>query len=132
VERGPPLGCHLAHVDHGLGVVGVHMKDGRVDHAGHVGGVRRGARHAGVRGEADLVVGHHVHGAMRGVGRQVGQVECLVHDPLARERRVPVDQDGHHLERRGGGPRSGPGEDLIQDQVGGQEPLTRLPSLSPQ
>ena len=38
----------------GLRVVGVHVEDGRVDHPGHVGRVGGGARHAGVRGEADL------------------------------------------------------------------------------
>lgn len=44
-----------------------------------------------------LVVHHHVDGAVGGVGRQVGKVERLVHEALARERRVAVNQDGHHL-----------------------------------
>ena len=54
VEGVPPIGRHLADVHHGLGVVGVDVEDGGVDHARHVGGVGGGARHAGVRGEADL------------------------------------------------------------------------------
>lgn len=54
VEGAPPLGRHFAHVHHGLGVVGVDVEDGSVDDAGHVRGVRRGASHPGIRGEADL------------------------------------------------------------------------------
>uniref|UniRef100_A0A146YLN3 Uncharacterized protein n=1 Tax=Fundulus heteroclitus TaxID=8078 RepID=A0A146YLN3_FUNHE len=96
VERGPPLRRHLADVDDGFGVVGVDVEDRRVDDARHVRRVRRGTRHAGVGGEADLVVDHHVHGAVGGVGRQVGQVESLVHDALTREGCVSVHQDGHH------------------------------------
>ena len=34
---------------------------------------------------------------MRGVGGQVAQVERLVDDALARERRVAVQQNAHHL-----------------------------------
>lgn len=33
VEGGPPLGRHVAHVHHALGVVRVHVEDGRVDDA---------------------------------------------------------------------------------------------------
>lgn len=44
-----------------------------------------------------LVVDHHVYGAVSGVGRQVGQVESLVHDSLTCERSVAVKEDGHHL-----------------------------------
>lgn len=40
VERGAPLGGHVAHVHHGLRVVAVHVEDGRVDYAGHVCGGR--------------------------------------------------------------------------------------------
>lgn len=47
-----------------------------------------------------LVVDHHVDCAVRGVGRQVRQVEGLVHDALARERSIAVQQDGHHLSNR--------------------------------
>lgn len=125
VEGGSPLSRHLADVDDGFGVVGVHVEDGSVDDTSHVCGVRRGAGHARVGGEADLqtrrqrgvctagcvsgsrsvslwrylVVDHDVHGAVCGVGRQVGQVEGLIDDALTGERGVSVQQDGHHLRR---------------------------------
>ena len=51
---GPPLGGHLTDVHDGLGVVGVHVEDGRVDDARDVGAVGRGTRHTRVRREADL------------------------------------------------------------------------------
>lgn len=44
-----------------------------------------------------LVVDHHVYRAVCGVERQVGQVERLVNDTLARECSVAVQQDRHHL-----------------------------------
>lgn len=47
-----------------------------------------------------LVVDHHVHSAVGGVGRQVAQVEGLVHDALASKRGIPVQQDGHDLQTR--------------------------------
>lgn len=46
-----------------------------------------------------LVVDDNVHGAVRGVGRQVRQVEGFVDDTLTGESCVSVDQDGHHLEK---------------------------------
>lgn len=54
VEGGPPLRRHPAHVHDGLGVVGVHVEDGRIDDPGHVGGVGGGAGHSRVCCEADL------------------------------------------------------------------------------
>ena len=44
-----------------------------------------------------LVVDDNVDGAMRGVRGQVAQVERLIDDALARERRVAVQQYAHHL-----------------------------------
>ena len=52
---------------------------------------------AGVGGEANLVVAHDVDGAVRGVLRQVGEMEGLVHDPLPRERCVAVQQHWQNL-----------------------------------
>lgn len=48
-----------------------------------------------------LVVDHHVDGTMCGVGRQLAEVEGLVHDSLPSEGCVAVYQDGHHLGGRG-------------------------------
>lgn len=44
-----------------------------------------------------LVVDHHVYCAVCGVGGEVRQVEGLVNDPLACERSITVQQNGHHL-----------------------------------
>lgn len=54
VEGVPPLSCHTAHIDHSLWVVCVHMEDGCIDHPRHISGVRGGASHSGICGEADL------------------------------------------------------------------------------
>lgn len=45
---------------------------------------------------------------MGGVGGQVAQVEGLIHDALAGERSVSVQEDGHHL-GEGKPPRSAAG-----------------------
>lgn len=44
-----------------------------------------------------LVVHHDVDGAMGGVGGQVTQVECLVHNALASKSGISMQEDGHHL-----------------------------------
>lgn len=44
-----------------------------------------------------LVVDHHVDCTMCGVGRQLAEVEGLVHNSLPSESCVTVYQDGHHL-----------------------------------
>lgn len=50
------------------------------------------------RGFTDLVVDDNMHRAVSGVGWQVAQMERLVHNALASEGSVAVQQDGHHLE----------------------------------
>lgn len=97
MERGTPFGGDVAHVHHGLWVVGIHVEDGRVDDARHVGTVGRGARVARIRRETDLIVGNDVDGAAGGVVGQVRQVERLVHDALTGKGGVAVQQNGHGL-----------------------------------
>ena len=84
--------------DAGLGIVAVHVEDRRLDHLGHVGRVVARPCRRGARGEPDLVVDHHVDTAARPVARQLREVECLGHDPLPGERRIPMDQDREHRE----------------------------------
>ena len=90
------------HVDHGLGVVGVHVEGGSVDHLGHVGAVGRAARVLGQRGEADLVVHHDMDRPSGVVPGEAGEVQGLRHDPLPGERRVAVHEDGDHARAVGG------------------------------
>jgi hypothetical protein len=95
LERLAVVDRQPGHPDDGLGVVAVHVEDRRVDHPGHVGRVeaRPGSRRA--RGEADLVVDDHVHGAAGAVAAQLGQVQRLGDHALSGERGVAVQQDGH-------------------------------------
>ena len=63
VEFHPEFGRDLGRVDHRFRVVAVDVEDRRLDHLGHVGGIRRGPRQARVRREADLVVDDEMHRA---------------------------------------------------------------------
>lgn len=54
MEGGSPFGSDVAHVHDGLRVIRVNVEDGSVHHARYIGGVRRGAGHAGIGGEANL------------------------------------------------------------------------------
>jgi hypothetical protein len=47
-----------------------------------------------------LVVDDHVDSAVGSVGWQVAEVEGLVHDTLASKGSIPVQEDGHHLQRK--------------------------------
>ena len=86
-EREPDRG------DGRLGVVRVHVDDRDVEALRQVARVARGAPLLGVGREADLVVGDDVQRAAGRVAGEIFQVERLGDDPLARERRVAVDQD---------------------------------------
>lgn len=57
VERGSPLCSYVAHVHDCLGVVCVNVEDGCIHHSRHISGVRRGARHTWIGGEANLTGG---------------------------------------------------------------------------
>ena len=94
LERLAELEGQPGHADARLGVVAVHVEDGRLDHLGHVGGVGGGAAVVGAGGEPDLVVDHDVDGAAGAVAAQLGQVEGLGDHALAGEGGVAVDQDG--------------------------------------
>ena len=85
--------------DAGLHVVGVHVDDRDVEALGEVRRIAGGAALVGIGGEAELVVGDHVHRAARGVAAQRLEVQRLGHDALAGEGGVAVDQDGQHRVR---------------------------------
>ena len=79
--------------DRRLRIVRVDVDDRDVEALGEVARVPRRAPFRGVGREADLVVGDQVQRAAGRVAVEVGQVERLRHDALAREGRVAVDQD---------------------------------------
>ena len=64
------LGGDLGDVNHGFRIVAVHVEDRRIDHLGDVGRVGRGAREAGRRGEADLIVDDEMDRAAGAVAAQ--------------------------------------------------------------
>ena len=98
VEFLPELDRDLDRQQAGLGVVAVDVEDRRLDHLGDVGAIERAARVARIRrGEADLVVDDDVDRAAGAVAARLRQVERLLHDALAGDRRVAVDQHRQHL-----------------------------------
>ena len=77
-----------------LGIVGVDVDHGDLEPLGQVARVGRRAGVLTLRGEPELVVGDDVDGAAGPVAWQPAQVQRLRRDPLAGERRIPVQQDG--------------------------------------
>ena len=63
----PPFRGNIGHQHHRLRVVCVHVEDGGVDHASHVGTVRRRAGVAGVGRETNLVVGNDMYGSLNNI-----------------------------------------------------------------
>ena len=69
MEGGAPFCGYFTNMHNGLGVISVDVEDGRIDDTGDVRAVGRRARVAGVSGEANLIVCHHVDGTARRVVR---------------------------------------------------------------
>jgi len=101
LEGGAELGRHLACEGHRLGAVAVHVQDRRLHHLRDIRRIRRGARELRGGGEAHLIVDHEMDAAAGIVTGEAGETEALHHDALARERRVAMDEDGHHPLARG-------------------------------
>ncbi len=80
-------------MDDRLGIFAVDVEDRDLDHLGHVGAVSAGTALTRGRGEADLVVHDDVDGAAGAISGQLGEVQRLGDQPLAREGGVAVDQD---------------------------------------
>jgi hypothetical protein len=80
-----------------LGIFTIHVEHRATQHAREIGAVARGTRVVPDRGEADLIVDHHVHGAAAGIAAQLREVERLCDHALADERGVAVDQHGQHF-----------------------------------
>ncbi len=54
MKGGSPFCSYITHIHHSLSIVCINMKDGSIDHFGHIRGIRRGARHPRVSSEANL------------------------------------------------------------------------------
>lgn len=47
-----------------------------------------------------LVVDHHMHSAMCGVGGQITQMAGFIHDALTCKCSITMEQNGHHLRQK--------------------------------
>ena len=94
IERLAELQRQLGHVDGRLGILGVHVENGHLNHLGHVGAVGRRAGVARRCREADLVIDDQVNGAAGLVAGQLREVERFGHQALAGKRRIAVNQHG--------------------------------------
>jgi hypothetical protein len=85
------------HEHHRLGIVAVHVEDGRLHHLGHVRAIEGGAGIHRIAGrEADLVVDDDMHRAAGAVAPGLGHAEIFHHHALAGEGRVTMQQDRDH------------------------------------
>jgi hypothetical protein len=89
------LGGEPRHVHDRFRVVAIDVEDRRLDAARAVGRVGRRARIRRAGSEADLVVDDQVDRAAGAKAAQLGHLQALVHDALAGERRIAVQQESH-------------------------------------
>ncbi len=96
VERHSEVIRQRYRKEDGIGVVAIHMKDGRLHHLGDLGAVGCRARVQRVAGgESYLVVDDHMDGAAGGKPTGVGHVEGFHHHALTRKSGIAVNQNGH-------------------------------------
>ena len=96
VELLAELGRDLGGVNHGLGVITVHVEDRSLNHQRDIRGIGAGAAEMRRGGKADLVVHHDMHGAAGLVTAQTRQAEPFGHNTLTGKGRVTVQQDTHY------------------------------------
>ena len=97
VELLAEFGRHFCGMNHGFGIIAVHMENRRFHHQSDVGGVGRRARIRRRCGKADLIVDHDVDRAARAVAFQARQAKAFRHHALARKGSIAVQQHRHGL-----------------------------------
>ena len=85
--------CQPRDMDDCLRVITIHMEDRRLNALGNISGIGGKAALLGHRGEADLVVHDHMDGAAGAPVWHFGQSEGFLHDALAAEGSIAVDED---------------------------------------
>ena len=78
--------------DAGLGVVGIHVQDRRLNRSRNVGAIDAASPVHGIRREADLVVNDDMNRAAGRIAIELRKLQNLGHDTLADERSVAVNQ----------------------------------------
>ena len=92
------LGRHFDREQTSFGIVAVDVENGRLDHLGYVGAIKRSARVAWIGGrEPDLVIDDDMNRSAGAESARLRQIESLLHDTLPGDRRIAVDEHRHHL-----------------------------------
>ena len=92
----PPLAVRQrdAHdLNHGFRLVRIHVEYERLGHLANIRAINRTPSVQVIRREAHLVVNHDMDGSARAVAVELGHLRHLVHDALARNGRIPVNED---------------------------------------
>ena len=96
VEQLAEFGGDARGMDHGFGIVAIHMEDRRLHHQRHIGAIGRGARIDRRGGEADLVVDDEMDGAAGAEALGARRGEAFRHHALAGEGRIAMNQQRQH------------------------------------
>ena len=98
VETEAALHRDLRRERHGFRLIAVHMQHRGFRHLRGVRAVEHGALVAGIRRrKTDLVIDHDVNRAAGPKASGGGEVQRFLHDALARERGVAVNENAKHL-----------------------------------
>ena len=84
------------HAQGGFGIVAIHVKNRRLNHARNVRCIGGGSGIFRQGGKADLVVDYEVQRATGAIAFELRQVQGLRNDALTRERGVAVDEERNH------------------------------------
>ncbi|CAI8254541.1 MAG: Uncharacterised protein [Flavobacteriia bacterium] len=85
----------------GLDIVSIHVQYRREHHFSNIRTVGRGTRIEVIRGESDLIVDHNVDGASGLVSVEGFHLHDLIHNTLACNRCISMNEDGQNLSRLG-------------------------------
>lgn len=92
-----PIGRELANEGDSFGIISVNVEDWGVDGFGNVGWVGRGPGESWVGRESDLVVNDKVDGSSNAVVGEIVHAGGFVHDTLAGEGSVTVQENRHRM-----------------------------------
>src|ERR1043166_10260887 len=92
-ERLAEINRELNYLRDRFGILAIDVEDWNRKHPRHVRRIRRGAAFARAGGEPELIVQHHVKCAADGISAELAEVQCLLHNALARERGIAMDQE---------------------------------------
>ncbi len=83
---------HAAHAQDSIHVFGIYVKNGNILAAGNLSGETRGVQFIGRCSEADQIIDDDMDGAANRIAGQVGVIQRLREDALARESAITMHQ----------------------------------------